>query len=161
MLIVDPSVAWTANAATAIATAEAKVNSLQAAAYFPRLLAPDPMDENRVRSFAPSGAIAGLYSQTDATCGVWKAPAGLDASFSGVTGFGYTMTDAQNGVLNPLVLNCFCSFPVNGNVVWGARTLAGADQLVSERKYVPVRRTTLFTEESLYRGSQWVGLRAQ
>lgn len=166
MLIIDPPATWTANPATAIGTAEAGVNSLRAtvgnatarnaAAYFPQLLAPDPLDEGRIRAFAPCGAVAGLYSRTDATRGVWKAPAGLDASFSGVTGFSYTMTDAQNGVLNPVGLNCFRSFPVNGNVVWGARTLAGADQLASEWKYVPVRRTALFIEESLYRGTQWV-----
>ncbi len=166
MLIVDPPSVWDDNPATAIATAEAGVNSLRAAignatarnvaVYFPQLLAADPLDEGRVRAFAPSGAVAGLYSRTDANRGVWKAPAGLDASFSGVTGFSYTMTDAQNGTLNPLGLNCFRSFPVNGNVVWGARTLAGADQLASEWKYVPVRRTALFIEESLYRGTQWV-----
>ena len=40
--------------------------------------------------------------------------------------------------------------------VWGARTLAGADVLASEWKYVPVRRMALFIEESLYRGTQWV-----
>jgi phage tail sheath protein FI len=41
-------------------------------------------------------------------------------------------------------------------VVWGSRTLAGADALASEWKYVPVRRMALFLEESLYRGTQWV-----
>jgi phage tail sheath protein FI len=40
-------------------------------------------------------------------------------------------------------------------VVWGARTLAGSDQLGSEWKYLAVRRFTLFLEESLYRGTQW------
>ena len=43
-----------------------------------------------------------------------------------------------------------------GNLVWGARTLVGADLLASEWKYLPVRRTALFLEESLYRGTQWV-----
>ena len=40
--------------------------------------------------------------------------------------------------------------------MWGSRTLAGADLLASEWKYVPVRRLALFLEESLYRGTQWV-----
>ena len=53
-------------------------------------------------------------------------------------------------------LNCLRSFPVFGNVVWGARTMAGADLKASEWKYVPVRRLALFLEESLYRGTQWV-----
>jgi phage tail sheath protein FI len=40
--------------------------------------------------------------------------------------------------------------------VWGSRTLRGADQLADEYKYIPVRRLSLFIEESLYRGTQWV-----
>lgn len=53
-------------------------------------------------------------------------------------------------------LNCLRQFPVTGNVVWGARTLAGADRLADQWKYLPVRRLALFLEESLFRGTQWV-----
>jgi uncharacterized protein len=86
---------------------------------------------------------------------VWKAPAGLDANFVGVTGLAVNLTDAENGELNPLGINCLRAFP-GMKVVWGARTLRGADQLADEWKYIPVRRTALFIEESLYRGTQWV-----
>ena len=164
MLIVDPPLAW-----TDIGTAETGVNgpnglravignddARNAVAYFPRLRMPDPLSEGRLADFAPCGAIAGIMARTDVQRGVWRAPAGLEASFSGVQGFTYTMTDAQNGVLNPVGLNCLRTFPVAGNLVWGARTLAGADLLASEWKYVPVRRLALFIEESLYRGTQWV-----
>ncbi len=68
----------------------------------------------------------------------------------------YKLSDAENGVLNPLGLNCFRTFPVYGSVLWGARTLLGADAETSQWKYVPVRRVALFLEESLYRGTQWV-----
>jgi hypothetical protein len=67
-----------------------------------------------------------------------------------------SLTDAENGELNPLGVNCLRAFPIVGRVVWGARTLQGANQLASEWKYVPVRRTALFLEESLYRGTKWV-----
>ena len=53
-------------------------------------------------------------------------------------------------------MNGLRTFATSGTVVWGARTLKGADQLASEWKYLPVRRTALFLEESLYRGTQWV-----
>ena len=53
-------------------------------------------------------------------------------------------------------VNCLRSFPVTGNLVWGARTLAGADALASQWKYIPVRRLALYIEESLFRGTQWV-----
>jgi phage tail sheath protein FI len=166
VLIIDAPAAWTANASTAIATAETGVNGLRAtignddainaAAYFPRLRMPDPLSENRLADFAPCGAVAGIIARTDGQRGVWRAPAGLAASFSGVQGFTYTMTDAQNGVLNPVGLNCLRSFPVTGHLLWGARTLAGADALASEWKYLPVRRLALYIEESLFRGTQWV-----
>ncbi len=161
MVVVDPDTGW-----STVATAESGVNSLRstvgndsarnAVVYFPRLRIPDPLNENRLGDFAPCGAIAGIMARTDAQRGVWKAPAGLDASFVGVPEFTYKLTDGENGRLNPLGLNCFRSFPINGNVVWGARTLVGADQLASEWKYLPVRRTALFIEETLFRGTQWV-----
>jgi len=166
MLIVDSPSAWTANVSTAISTAETGVNTLRgtignddainAMVYFPRLRMPDPLSENRIAEFAACGAVAGIIARTDVQRGVWKAPAGLAASFSGVQGFTFTMTDQQNGVLNPVGLNCLRTFPVAGHLVWGARTLAGADLLASEWKYVPVRRLALFLEESLFRGTQWV-----
>jgi len=130
--------------------------SANVALYFPRVRQPDPLKENRLGDFAPCGVIAGIISRTDANRGIWKAPAGLDASLKGVSQLSVTLTDGQNGTLNPLAVNCLRSFPVTGRVVWGSRTLVGADQLASEWKYLPVRRTALFIEESLYRGTQWV-----
>jgi phage tail sheath protein FI len=126
------------------------------AAFFPRLRLPDPSNKYQLRTFAPSGVVAGVYATTDASRGVWKAPAGIQATLTGVQAMTYQLTDAENGVLNPLGLNCFRTFPVYGRVLWGARTLVGADALTSEWKYVPVRRTALFLEESLYRGTKWV-----
>ena len=124
--------------------------------YFPRLNVPDPLQENRTATFTPCGAVAGIIARTDAQRGVWKAPAGTEATLSGVRELTYKLTNLQNGRLNPLGVNCIRSFPVYGNVIWGARTLAGADALSSEWKYLPVRRLALFIEESLYRGTQWV-----
>jgi len=127
-----------------------------AAVYFPRPHIADPLNGFRPRSVAPSGIIAGLYARTDSDRGVWKAPAGIDATLRGVHELGYVLTDRENGVLNPLGINCLRNFEVHGNVCWGARTLEGADARTSEWKYVPVRRLALFLEESLYRGTQWV-----
>ncbi len=66
------------------------------------------------------------------------------------------LTDGENGPLNAFGVNCLRVFPLIGPVVWGARTLDGADMLASECKYVPVRRLALFLEESLHRGTRWV-----
>jgi uncharacterized protein len=127
-----------------------------AVAYFPRVRLADPLQNNRLRSFANSGLMAGLWARTDAARGVWKAPAGIEAGLRGVQALDYVLSDPENGVLNPLGLNCLRSFPVFGIVSWGARTLVGADALTSEWKYVPIRRLALFIEESLYRGTQFV-----
>jgi uncharacterized protein len=125
------------------------------AVYFPRLRVSDPLNNGRPRDVATSGTMAGVYARTDATRGVWKAPAGTDAVLRNAS-LAAVLTDGQNGGLNPLGLNVLRSFPVFGNVAWGARTLDGADQKASEWKYIPVRRTALFIEESLYQALKWV-----
>ncbi len=126
------------------------------ALYFPWVRAPDPLQEGALRAFPPCGFVAGIYARTDAARGVWKGPAGSEASITGAAGLSITMSDPENGQLNPRAINCLRTLPVYGNVVWGARTLHGDNDRGSEWKYVPVRRTALFIEESLYRGTQWV-----
>ncbi len=126
------------------------------AVYYPWIKVADPLNGGKLRTSAPCGAIAGLYARTDSTRGVWKAPAGTDATLSGAQGVEYVLTDGENGTLNPLGVNCIRLFPVFGTLSWGARTLRGADAIASEYKYIPVRRLALFIEESLYRGTKWV-----
>jgi phage tail sheath protein FI len=142
--------------ATAWLAARGALRSPNAAAYFPRIRAADPLDNNRQRSFGNAGAMAGLYARTDSARGIWKAPAGTEAVLRGVQALDVQLTDGENGVLNPLGLNCLRNFPAFGPLAWGARTLAGSDQAASEWKYVSIRRLALFLEESLYRGTQWV-----
>ena len=132
------------------------IRSKNTALHFPRVMTADPLDNFRLRSVGASGTLAGLYARTDSNRGVWKSPAGTEATLRNVSKLEYTLTDAENGVLNPLGINCLRNFPVYGNVSWGARTLEGADAMASEWKYLAVRRLTLFLEESLFRGSQWV-----
>lgn len=136
----------------AIIGADARNSAL----YFPWVRAADPLRANAVRAFPPSGYVAGVMARTDATRGVWKAPAGTEASLNGALGLTITMSDAENGQLNPRGVNCLRTMPVFGNIVWGSRTLHGDDERGSEWKYVPVRRMALFLEESLFRGTQWV-----
>ncbi|MCX6674694.1 MAG: YCF48-related protein [Methanothrix sp.] len=132
------------------------LRSENVALYFPRVVMSDPLEENRLKEFPPCGIIAGIFARTDSTRGVWKAPAGQDATLSGVNSLVYRLTDKENGLLNPLGVNCLRTFPIIGSVVWGARTLRGADVLTSEWKYIPIRRTALYIEESLFRALKWV-----
>jgi uncharacterized protein len=164
MLLVDPPAAWGAVKETAAAKAIAGLSALgltgiparNAAIYFPRVFESDPNHNGQIDTFVPCGIVAGLCAATDASRGVWKAPAGLDAALLGIQGLQVNLTDPENGELNPLGINCLRDFKINGRVIWGARTLRGADVFADDYKYVPVRRTALYIEESLYRGTQWV-----
>ena len=163
ILIVDPDPAWATQISNAISHAIDGRNDLNlsgpaarnAALYFPCVRQVDPLRDSRVDTFVPSGIIAGIIARTDVQRGVWKAPAGLDASLDGVQDLQVNLNDLENGQLNPLGINCLRSMGVNGRIVWGARTLRGADESADEYKYLPVRRLALFLEESLYRGTQW------
>jgi uncharacterized protein len=162
MLIVDPPKAWGASPGTGSGAGQSTLDNLgltgpnarNAALYYPRVVTPDSLDQTD--TFVPCGLVAGVMAATDAQRGVWKAPAGLDAALSGITKLADKLTNDENGVLNQLGINCLRNFPVYGNVVWGARTLRGADQVADEYKYIPVRRLALYIEESLFRGTQWV-----
>ena len=127
-----------------------------AAVYFPRVLIPDSLNDYRLRSVGASGTLAGIYARTDSSRGVWKTPAGIEATLSGVSDLDVALTDQQNGTLNPLGINCLRTFPIYGSTAWGGRTTQGADAIGSEWKYIAVRRTALMIEESLFRGTKWV-----
>jgi len=156
-LIIDPPSGWTdrekAKAGIAVGVG---TTSRNAAIFFPRLKQPNPQRNNKRELFAPCGAVAGVFARTDRKRGVWKAPAGLEATLVGVPELGTTLTDTEIGGLNPLGINCLKVIAGVGCVVWGARTLQGDDRLASEWKYIPIRRLALYIEESLYRGTKWV-----
>jgi hypothetical protein len=131
--------------------------SQNGAVYFPYLVSKDPVTNQNI-PMAPSGFVAGIYAQTDATRGVWKAPAGLATTVLNITGpvNSGIMNDQQQGVLNLDSINCLRTFSGEGTVVWGARTLVAANSAYQQWKYVPVRRMALFIEQSLVGSLKWV-----
>ncbi len=101
----------------------------------------------------PSGFAAGMWSRIDGRRGVWKAPAGVETALLGVAGLEFQVEDGEQEQLNPLGVNCYRTLPSFGSVIWGTRTLStNADP---EWRYVPVRRTAIFIEQSVYNGIQW------
>ncbi len=121
MLIVDPPAAWGVNKETAAAKAVAGLSALgltdvearNAALYFPRVIQSDPQLNGQLDTFVPCGIVAGVMARTDTQRGVWKAPAGLDASLNGTQGLQANLNDAENGMLNPLAINCLRFFPAS------------------------------------------------
>jgi phage tail sheath protein FI len=61
------------------------------------------------------------------------------------------VNDVKQDLLNPHGINVIRRMPGAGVVSWGARTLATNP----EWKYVPVRRTAILIEVSIYEGIQW------
>lgn len=160
-LLVDPP----ADVTTVAAAADWKANRLgitapDGAAFFPRLLVPDSLDKGRVRAFPPCGAVAGIYATAGVAAGVWKTPAGAAAVLKGVNGLSCPLDERAVEQLNPMALNCFRTLPSVGTVLWGGRTLAGAADSTSPWRYVAVRRTALYIEESIRRGTAWAAFEA-
>ena len=131
--------------------------SQNGAIYFPYLISNDPVT-GQIIPMAPCGFVAGIYAATDASRGVWKAPAGLATVVLNTTGpvLSGVMNDPQQGVLNLDSINCLRSFAGTGTVVWGARTLVAKNQAYQQSMYVPVRRMTLFIEQTLLANLRWV-----
>jgi uncharacterized protein len=131
--------------------------SQNGAIYFPYLQTVNQVTQAAMIS-PPSGFVAGIFAQEDVNYSVGKAPAGLETTIlgtSGVVPWG-RMTDLQQGTLNNDGVNCLRQFPGIGSpVVFGARTLVSQNPAFQQWMYVPVRRTALFLEQSLYGSLGW------
>ena len=154
-LLIDPPASWqtiadVTGAAINIGTLRQGVVKDHAAVYWPRLLVANEF--GLIKPVDPSGAVAGLMARIDASRGVFKAPAGIEADIRAISGIERQIADGENGVTNALAVNTIRVFP-NGIVAWGARTMDGFDNSGNDDyKYVPVRRLALLIAESLARG---------
>jgi uncharacterized protein len=129
-----------------------------AAVYYPNLYISDPLGRSpqALRLVGPSGAVAGLYLTTDATRGVFKAPAGLSAALNGVitTERSFTSSDLDNlntgipsdGEGSAAPVNAIRQIPGSGIVVMGARTLL---QDGTANRYVNMRRSLIYIEQTI------------
>jgi len=127
------------------------ISSNYAAVYYPWIKINDPVTGRPV-TVPPSGAVAGIYADTDVKRGVHKAPAGIENGYvNAATGIEKVVTKGENDILYQDRINVIRKLP-EGIVVWGARTIF-AD---AEWKYINVRRLFIFLEQSIERGTQWV-----
>lgn len=135
-------------------------SSTYAALYFPWVKVANPLYRSgedpaslALVEAEPSAFAAALWARTDGRRGVWKAPAGVEATLLGVAELCKPIEDVEQNALNPEGINCLRKLPGFGAVVWGARTLA--TKANPEWRYIPVRRTALMIEQSIYNGIQW------
>jgi uncharacterized protein len=159
VLIIDPPAAVELEQAAQV-DQMALPTSTYTVLYYPWVMVANPLynvDTNptalKTIAIAPSGMLAGQWGRTDTRRGVWKAPAGVGTQLNAVTGLQFEVEDLEQNQLNPLGVNCVRKLPGFGSVVWGARTLA--TKADPPWRYVPVRRTAIFIEQSIYNGIQW------
>lgn len=124
-------------------------DSSYAAIYNPWLQVFDPLEKRSIY-IPPSASMAGVYSRTDVTRGVHKAPA--NEVVRGTTGLYVQYNNGEQDILNPRGVNLIRAFTGQGIRVWGARTLSSNGLW----KYVNVRRLFIYVEESIKRNTNWV-----
>jgi hypothetical protein len=136
--------------AQAISFAGSLTDSSHGAVYYPNLLISDPIGRSStaLRKIGPSGSIVGLYLDTDAKTGVFKAPAGIGMSVRGVVAVerGFSSTDLDNMNASTSPINPIRQVPGAGLVVMGARTLL---QDGTANKYVNMRRSLIYIKKTL------------
>jgi phage tail sheath protein FI len=130
---------------------EAMYDSAYAALYYPWVKIENPIttDANAEVLIPPSGHLAGLWARTDETRGVWKAPA--NDTLRGVLDVERAVTQTEQGLLNPIGINCIRPFGTRGIRVWGARTLSSN----TDWRYIPVRRLFNMVEATILEGTQF------
>lgn len=126
--------------------------SMFAALYYPWIKVANPRNQGKPILVPPCGHMMGVWSQTDETRGVYKAPANVTPR--GVIGLGYDSNFREQELLNPLGINCIRTFPNRGIKIWGARTLVEPEK--TEWRYISVRRLMSYIEKSIELGTQWV-----
>lgn len=131
-----------------ILTHRSYFDSNYGAMYHPWLHYYDPL-EKRNFFIPPSGVMAGIYARCDSERGVFKAPA--NEPVRGCIGLSATYNEAEQGKCNPQGVNLIRSIPGSGIRVWGARTISSD----SNWKYINVRRSLIYIEESIKASISW------
>jgi hypothetical protein len=136
--------------AQAVSFAGSLTDTSNAAVYYPHVYIADPLGRGAgaLRKIGPSGAVVGLYLATDASRGVFKAPAGIGSAIQGIVSveksFSSTELDTMNASTSPV--NPIRQIPGAGLSVMGARTLK---QDGTANKYVNMRRSLIYIRKNI------------
>jgi phage tail sheath protein FI len=133
----------------------AAIDSSYAALYVPWVMTPNPLATAGSAIAAeiampPTGFMAGIWARSDEQNGVSKAPA--NEVILGASHLERDISFAEQGILNPLGINCLRYFPNRGYRVWGARTASSDPEFM----YLNVRRYLIYLEHSIDNSTQWV-----
>lgn len=150
-VVIDPVSGTSANQIT---RADSYTATSYGAVYYPEIVIKDPATTTQgiTKSVSPGGAIVGLYLSTDASRGVFKAPAGLQTRVGGAVSVKSLTNDELDALnSNSAAVNAIKFVPGSGIVVMGSRTLQGT----YVDRYVPVRRTLIYLRKAMSDLSQF------
>jgi phage tail sheath protein FI len=108
-----------------------------------------PLMKKGSKTIPTSGIMAGLISRTDNKEGVWKAPANISLNPDLKPAFDISNELQENlnvDAVSGKSINAIRTFPNQGTLVWGARTLDGNSL---DWRYINVVRTISMIEESI------------
>jgi uncharacterized protein len=133
---------------TQLTLADTYPESSFGAIYYPNVTIADPTVNTRgaTRTASPAGAVMGLYATTDASRGVFKAPAGTSSRLANVVAV-QALTNAELDLMNSATspVNPIKYVAGSGFVVMGARTLKPG----YVDRYIPVRRSLIYLRKAL------------
>ena len=136
--------------ANAVSFAGSLADTSNAAVYYPNVYISDPLGRSSgaLRKIEPTGAVVGLYLSTDASRGVFKAPAGISTPVLGIVSVEKTFTSTELDTMNASTspVNPIRQIPGAGLSVMGARTLK---QDGTANKYVNMRRSLIYIRKNL------------
>ncbi len=119
-------------------------NNGYGALYFPWIGIQSPFGSGQI-FVPPSGHTAGVYANNDNTFDAAHAPA--NEPIVSALSLEVTLGDTDQGPLNQQDINVIRSFPSDGILIWGARTIAPPDQ--TAWTYINVRRLLNYIEKTV------------
>lgn len=115
------------------------------AAYAPWIVTTNRARRGSTLTVPPAGSVMGVIARNDATSGIFRAPAGIDAVIVNAVGVDTKFTDGDLGLLNVRGVNIIRPVTGRGICVMGARTR----KRNAVDKYISARRTLIYLRDAL------------
>ena len=119
-----------------------------AAMYWPWIRVTDPTNAAKILTVPPLAWVAGIYSRTDATRNVGKAPGGtIDGALRFLTGLESDPDKGERDTVYPVRINPLINTTQTGLAVWGVRTMSPTNDVL---RYINAVRLFQFVEKSIF-----------
>ena len=139
--------------ASSIVDLRKQINGTNGSFYYPNAKIVDPLGRTKqsLKVCSPSGHVMGMIARTDSDRGVYKAPAGEEATLVGLVDLEVKLSVGELDLLNPIGVNALVVRPSGTIVSWGARTLSA----LPDKRYISDVRYDMMIRKALKEGTQW------